>query len=130
VGLNDRFIATHTDLGELTDYYFGQKPDLAMLTSTQDLTWTNNGHGHLGNFAKWSKDPRWNGYSYVGTVRTDGYYDIQLFVRNELEIAPEFKAYLRAQVIDGVYDPFPLPIGTYKPDKNAQPVWVSVSGHP
>jgi hypothetical protein len=127
VGLNDRFIATHTDLGELTDYYFAQQPDLAMLTSDQDHAWMNNGHGHLGNFAKWSRDKRWDGYSYVGTLRTEGYYDIQLFVRNDLENFTEFKTYLQTRVVDGVYTPFPLPIGSYKPDKNTQPVWNPLS---
>ncbi len=123
VGLNDRFIATHTDLGQLTDYYFGQKPDLALLTSTQDLAWTNNGHGHLGNFAKWSKDERWDRYAYVGTLKTDGYYDIHLFVRNDLEGFEAFRSFLQTQVADGFYEPFPLPLGRYKPDKNLQAIW-------
>jgi arabinofuranosyltransferase len=124
VGLNDRFIATHTDLGQLTDYYFAQQPDLAMLTSNQDIAWTNNGHGHLGNFAKWSKDERWDRYSYAGTIKTDGSYDIQLFIRNDLDVYEEFKSYLQEQVADGMYDKFPLPIGSYKLDNNAQSAWI------
>jgi hypothetical protein len=127
VGLNDRFIATETDLGKLTDYYFGRKPDLAMLTSNQDNSWTTNGHGHLGNFAKWSKDIRWDGYSYVGTIKTDGFYDMQLFIRNDLNVFDEFKSYLQEHVADGFYDKFPLPIGSYRPDKNIQPAWIPVS---
>ena len=98
-----------------------------MLTSNQDIAWTNNGHGHLGNFAKWSKDIRWDRYSYVGTVKTDGYYDIQLFIRNDLDVFEEFKSYLQEHVADGFYDKFPLPIGSYKPDKNTQSVWIPVT---
>ena len=35
----------------------------------------------------------------------------------------EFKAFLQTHVADGLYDKFPLPIGSYKPDKNTQSVW-------
>jgi hypothetical protein len=124
VGLNDRFIAMETDLGKLTDYYFGQKPDLAMLASIPDTAWINNGHGHLGNFAKWSKDKRWDGYAYAGTVKTNGAYDIQLFVRKDMVSFEEFKSYLQEHIIDGTYDRFPFPIGSYKPDENVQPKWI------
>jgi arabinofuranosyltransferase len=127
VGLNDRFIAKETDLNKLTNYYFDQKPDLAMLASIPDTAWINNGHGHLGNFAKWSKDKRWDNYAYTGTIKTNGAYDIELFVRKDLVTFEEFKSYLQKHVIDGAYDRFPLPIGSYQPDKNIPSAWIPLA---
>lgn len=125
VGLNDRFIATETDLTRLTNYYFGQKPDLAIVTSNKDLTWTKNGHGHLGDFSRWATNANWDEYIYSGTVKTENGYDLQFFLRKNMTDFNNFHQYLQQKVVDGYYDTFPMQIGNYNPDKTARFNWVS-----
>lgn len=124
VGLNDRFIARETDLNRLVNYYFEKKPDLVILTSEKDQAWTKNGHGPLGNFSKWHDDPRWDKYHYVGTVKVEQGYDLHLFLHRETPQFDSLYTFLREQAIDGYYNPFPLRLGSYKPERKPTSEWL------
>jgi hypothetical protein len=116
VGLNDGYIARTRENNKLVDYFFDWSPDLVIHPGKAGLSWLRNGHGPLGDYFSWSNDPRWDYYEYVGTSRMDDInYDLQYFVRKSSRYRDPLEHFLKANVIDGWYDPFPLPIGTYKP---------------
>lgn len=129
VGLNDRFIAQETDINKLTDYYFKQKSELAILTSNRNQTWTTDGHGRLGNFSQWSNDSRWDEYAYVGTIRIDQAYDLQLFLRKDYANFDDFSAFLQQHVTEGHYEIFPLRIGNYRPENGTVPKWIPIASN-
>ena len=126
VGLNDRFIARERDLPKLVDYFFKQKPDLIMHAAQKDHAWITYGHGPLGNYARWSRDKRWDAYSYAGTLTTTQMYDIHLFVRDAHEQSAALRSFIRRNVADGYYRSFPIAIGSYTPPEEAQPEWVTL----
>ncbi len=123
VGLNDGFIARTRDKNQLVDYFFSWSPDLVIHPGKVGLSWLQTGHGQLGNYLSWSRDPRWDEYVYVGTSKIDGVpYDLQYFVRKSSRFRGSLDDFLKANVVDGWYDPFPLPIGTYYPNE-ITPIW-------
>jgi arabinofuranosyltransferase len=125
VGLNDGFIAKSHNKNDLVDYFFIWSPDLVIHPGKAGLSWLRVGHGPLGDYLSWSKDPRWDEYEYVGTNRMDDIpYDLQYFVKKSSRFRGSLEAFLKANVVDGWYDPFPLPIGTYHPGE-IQPKWRS-----
>jgi arabinofuranosyltransferase len=125
VGLNDGFIAKSHNKNDLVDYFFIWSPDLVIHPGKWGLSWLRVGHGPLGDYLSWSKDPRWDEYEYVGTNRMDDIpYDLQYFVRKSSRFRGTLEAFLKANVVDGWYDPFPLPIGTYTP-KGIPVTWWS-----
>ena len=116
VGLNDGFIARNRDIDLLTDYFFGEKPTLVFAMANKDHTWIDYGHGPLLKRTDWMRDPRWDDYIYAGTITTSGgMYDIHLMLRKDYEQMEELADFLAARIADRMYDPFPLPIGTYVP---------------
>jgi hypothetical protein len=113
VGLNDRFIARERDLGRLVNYFFSQRADLVLHPATKNHAWITYGHGPLGNYSLWARDLRWDQYSYVGTVRTQGeLYDIHFLLRTDSSHFQQLGSFLQEHVIDGYYEPFPLSLGT------------------
>ena len=128
-GLNDKFIARERNLGKLTDYIFNQKPDLILHPANKDYSWIKYGHGSLGNIAEWNNDPRWDQYSYVGTIKTaENIYDIHFFLRIDYHDYNQFESFLEKTVIDGEFENFPLPIGTYVPNDTIPIVWIGRNG--
>jgi hypothetical protein len=129
VGLNNRFFATHQDPGELIDRFFQEQPDLAFISTTWnkkgEMIVFPRGHGPLGGLKKiiWAADPRWSGYAYAGTVKTN-YYDLNVFVRKSYPRSTELVSFIQ-NISDCFYDPFPLAIG--QPDKNAQEQLLTVT---
>jgi len=124
VGLNDRFIARERDLRKLTDYFFNQQPDLILHPANQNFSWIKFGHGHMGNLLLWSTDVRWDGYAYIGTIKTDNAYDIHIFLRRDWPDFAQFKSFLQDYVTDGTYAEFPIAVGSYVPTPETQPVWI------
>ena len=117
VGLNDSFIAKTRNKKDLVNYFFIWSPDLVIHPGKVGISWLRVGHGRLGDYLSWSNDPRWDEYEYVGTSRMDDIpYDLQYFVKKSSQFRGTLESFLRANVVDGWYDPFPLPIGTYIPD--------------
>ncbi len=118
VGLNDPVIARGGDLARLTEHFFEMRPDLVLHPANKNHTWIRYGHGALGDYAAWSRDPRWDDYAYVGTVKTSGaIYDLHLLVRRD---RPDFDAltrFLRREAVDRVYPVLPLALGSYKPSR-------------
>ena len=112
VGLNDSYLARVRDRGRAVDYFFGWSPDLVIQPGSQESSWIRHGHGPLGDYLSWAHDPRWDGYQYAGTTRTGARYDLQYFVRKSGPFKTQLEQFLRAEVVDGWYEPFPLPIGT------------------
>ena len=49
-------------------------------------------------------------------------YDLQYFVKKSSRFRDSLGGFLKANVVDGWYEPFPLPIGTYYPQR-IQPTW-------
>jgi hypothetical protein len=122
-GLNDGFIAKTRDKNALVDYFFDWSPDLVIHPGRAGPSWLQDGHGPLGDYLSWSSDPRWNEYEYVGTSNIkDTYYDLQYFVKKSSRLRDPLEGFLKAYVVDGWYDPFPLPLGTYYP-KGIQTTW-------
>ena len=120
VGLNDGFIAKTRDKNKLVDYFFDWSPDLVIHPGRARTSWLQDGHGPLGNYLSWSNDSRWDEYQYVGTSNIiDTYYDLQYFVKKSSRFRDPLEGFLKANVVDGWYDPFPLPIGTYHPKGNS-----------
>ena len=127
VGLNDGFIARTREKDKLTDYFFDWSADLVIHPGRAGQSWLRNGHGPLGDYLSWSNDPRWDEYQYVGTSKMKGIpYDLQYLVKKSSQFRGPLEAFLKANVVDGWYDPFPLPIGTYNPG-GIQPIWWSRS---
>lgn len=125
VGLNDGFIARTREKDKLVDYFFDWSADLVIHPGRAELSWLRNGHGPIGDYLSWSNDPRWDEYEYVGTSKMDGIsYDLQYFVKKSSRFRDPLEAFLKANIVDGWYYPFPLPIGTYYP-KEIQPTWWS-----
>lgn len=124
VGLNDGYIATTRDKGKVVDYFFNWSPDLVIHPGKADQSWFRYGHGTLGDSQSWANDPRWDDYEYVGTSRTsDTLYDLQYFVRKSSRFRISLESFLKEYIVDGWYEPFPLPIGTYKPNMEIRPMW-------
>jgi arabinofuranosyltransferase len=122
-GLNDGFIAKTRDKNALVDYFFNWSPDLVIHPGRAGPSWLQDGHGPLGDYLSWSNDPRWNEYAYIGTSNVkDTYYDLQYFVKKSSRFRDPLEGFLKAYVVDGWYDSFPLPIGTYYP-KGIQTTW-------
>jgi hypothetical protein len=116
VGLNDGFIAKTRDKNKLLDYFFNWSPDLVILPGKADRSWFQDGHGPLGDYLSWANDPRWDEYVYAGTSNIQGStYDLQYFIRKSSRFRATLEGFLKANVVDGWYDPFPLSIGTYHP---------------
>ena len=125
VGLNDGFIARTREKNKLVDYFFEWSPDLVIHPGRAGLSWLQYGHGPLGDYPSWANDPRWDDYEYVGTSRMEDIpYDLQYFVKKSSRFRAPLEGFLRANILDGWYDPFPLSIGTYYP-KEIQPTWWS-----
>lgn len=123
VGLNDGFIAKTRDRNKLVDYFFIWSPDLVIHPGRVRSSWLQDGDGLLGNYLSWSNDPRWDEYEYVGTSKIDDApYDLQYLVKKSSRFRGPLESFLKANVVDGWYDPFPLPIGTYYP-KGTQTTW-------
>jgi hypothetical protein len=112
VGLNDLTISREKDLRKLVDYFFMRKPVLVIHPANRNHTWISYDHGPLGNYTLWSADPRWDGYAYAGTVTTSGEYDMHLLLRKDYTDFAGFAEFLRRQIADRCYDPFPLSLGT------------------
>ena len=122
VGLNDGFISKMRDKNKLVDYFFNWSPDLVIHPGRAGRSWFQEGHGPLGDYLSWSNDSRWDEYAYVGTSNIQGSsYDLQFFIRKSSRFRDSLEGFLKANVVDGWYDPFPLPIGTYRP-KEIQPM--------
>jgi arabinofuranosyltransferase len=113
VGLNDHFIARERDIHRLTDYLFGKKTTLIILPTNRDFTPINYGHGPLGDYSKWSHDPRWDDYVYIGSVPSD-LYILNFFVRMDDKRFSEFSTFLIKNVVEELYLEFPGPIGSTK----------------
>lgn len=111
VGLNDSFIARERDPERLVDYVFDRRPDLMILPSIRARHWIPFGHGPLGNYRSWTTDPRFDEYFYVGTVKTNFYY-LHFVLDRRAVNGPEFAQFLNDHVLDGRYEPFPLPLGS------------------
>jgi arabinofuranosyltransferase len=124
VGLNDSYLARERDRSRAADYFFDWSPDLVIQPGSQESSWIRHGHGPLGDYLSWAHDPRWDGYQYAGTTRTGARYDLQYFVRKSSRFKTDLERFLRAEVVDGWYEPFPLPIGTYAPPDGADATWV------
>ena len=124
VGLNDSFIAKTRNRNSLVDYFFIWSPDLVIHPGKVGLSWLQVGHGALGDYLSWSNDPRWDEYEYVGTSRMDDIpYDLQYFVNKSSRFREPLEAFLKRNVVDGWYQPFPLAIGTYYPNGNQATWW-------
>jgi len=122
-GLNDGFLARSHVKEKQINYFFDWSADLVIHPGRAGLSWLQNGHGPLGDYMSWSDDPRWDKYAYVGTSNIkDTDYDMQFFVRKSSPFRGALEGYLKSNIVDGWYDPFPLPIGTYYP-KDTQPTW-------
>jgi arabinofuranosyltransferase len=118
VGLNDEFIAKTRNKNQLVDYFFIWSPDLVIQPGKFGLSWLQVGHGPLGDYLSWSNDRRWDEYEYVGTSILDGsIYDLQYFVKKSSRFHDSLAGFLKGNVVDGWYEPFPLPIGTYYPQR-------------
>ena len=128
VGLNDGVIAKMRDKKSLVTYFFSVHPDLAILPGHKDFSWLQYGHGPLGNYASWVTDPRWDDYTYAGTCKTSGIYDLQLFVNQSSPFYKSLTYFLQKEVVDGQYSPFPYNIGTEIPDPNIESEWIPCSG--
>lgn len=116
VGLNDRFIARNTNIAALTDYFFSRQPTLIIHPGNFDNTWIRFGHGPLGDHSKWASDPRWDEYVYAGTIsKLTGLYDGHCFVRKHYADFAGLVAHIQTHVADTIHQPFPLPIGSYRP---------------
>ncbi|MGH9309148.1 MAG: hypothetical protein ACRD1U_07230 [Vicinamibacterales bacterium] len=124
VGLNDSVLARTTDRSRAIDYFFNWTPDVIIHPGSESSSWIRHGHGPLGDYSSWAEDPRWDAYEYVGTTRTSGRYDLQYFVRRSSRLRETLVPFLRSRVVDGWYEPFPLPIGTYAPTPGAAVQWV------
>lgn len=109
VGLNDRVIARERNLNRLVDYFFSVRPTL-VLHPALDGAWLDYGHGPLGNYRTWATDPRWDDYSYIGTVQAG--YDLHLLLRKDYSRFDELASFIKGNVADRIDDPFALPIGT------------------
>lgn len=117
VGLNDSYIAKTRDKNKLVDYFFAWSPDLVIHPGKAGYSWLQDGHGPLGDYLSWSNDPRWDDYEYVGTSKMDDIsYDLQYFVKKSSRFRGDLDSFLKTNIVDGWYDPFPLPIGTYNPN--------------
>lgn len=122
VGLNNSYIAKKRNLSRLVDYYFNWEPTLAITCATKANGWVANGHGPLGDFTRWSGDPRWDHYAYIGTVTTDpGYYNLHLFLHRDTPDFARFTQFIQTHVADRILDPFPLAIGGYVPPATTAP---------
>ena len=115
VGLNDSFIARERDIDRLTDYVFSQAPDLFFMKGTEDHAVLAEGHGPLGDRTKWSNDPRFDAYEYVGTITLAQRYDYHLLLRSTYPDFDDLSSFIQQHIADVVYDPFPLPFGTRHP---------------
>ncbi|WP_141699015.1 hypothetical protein [Candidatus Thiosymbion oneisti] len=125
IGLNDTFIARTRKQDALVDYFFRWQADLVIKGSDKDHSWITT-QGPLGDHTAWAGDPRWDEYSYIGTSKVDKwYYDLQYFVRKSSQFAQPLTDFLRARIINGWYAPMPFHIGSYSPDNETQPTWIS-----
>jgi hypothetical protein len=123
VGLNDEFIAKTRNKDQLVNYFFIWSPDLVIHPGKLGLSWLQVGHGPLGDYLSWSSDRRWDEYEYVGTsIMDNSPYDLQYFVKKSSRFRDSLAGFLKTNVVDGWYEPFPLPIGTYHP-RGIQPTW-------
>jgi hypothetical protein len=112
VGLNDSYISREKDFGKLVDYFFERKPDLVIHPSqVRSRTWLRHGHGPLGNYDRWSSDPRWLDYQYAGTVITNIYF-LEFFVRKDSPHYPSLGEYIRDNIAEHQWPRFPHPLGT------------------
>lgn len=123
-GLNDSYIARERNQEKLVDYFFSQKPDLVFLDANRSHQWENWGHGTLsdtfGAFTRWCRDPRWDNYTYVGTVFGEIISkDYHLFLRKDYAEFDALSAFLQQKVVDVRYDPFPLDLGTHRPERTS-----------
>jgi arabinofuranosyltransferase len=111
-GLNDRYIARERDPRKLSDYVFHQHPDLIIFRSRKDGTLLTYAHGPLGDQTKWSDNPGWDEYEYVGTVDQPEIHDLQFFVRRDSPVAFALARYIKTNVAEHVEDRSPVKLGT------------------
>lgn len=79
-GLNNNTIA-EKGRTEAINYLLNAKPVLLIAPSLNDK-WVDFGHGQLGDYNTWIRDPRMDNYSYVATINT-GAYNLQLLLKKE-----------------------------------------------
>jgi len=129
VGLNDAYIARERNLDNLVDYLFSTQPTLVFWPAKKNHTWLTYGHGPMGNLTRYNSRPEWDSFAYVGTIKTKvGLYDLHLLVNRTYASFDHLRDFLQNRVVDGVFDPFPLPIGTYEPEVDAPSVWFPTTG--
>lgn len=123
-GLNDSFVAKTRNKNALVDYFFIWSPDLVIHPGRVGWSWLRDGDGTLGDYLSWSNDSRWDEYQYVGTSHIDNApYDLQFLIRKSSRFRDSLESFLRTNVVDGWYEPFPLSIGTTYYPEWIQPTW-------
>lgn len=110
-GLNDNYIARETDLNKLVNYFFSKNPTVIIHPGLHDYKWLNFGDGHMGDYTKWSSDPRWNNYRYTGTINAADAYDLYFFVRKDYEHFDDLSNLIMHSIADTVYEKCPIKIG-------------------
>jgi len=96
---------------KLSNYVFDQQPDLIIFRSRTDGTLLTNAHGPLGDQTKWSSNPNWDEYEYVGTVDQPDVYSLHFFVRRSSRVASALERYIKASVAQRVEDHSPVKLG-------------------
>jgi hypothetical protein len=108
-GLNNNTIAKKSRT-EAVNYLLDAKPMLLIAPSLNDK-WIDFGHGQLGDYNTWIRDPRLDQYSYVATIRTDT-YDLQLLLEKNYARFDQLKDWL-THCSDTVYQHGPLLFGQH-----------------
>jgi hypothetical protein len=114
VGLNDRTIARERDVGRLTSYFFGRKPDIIFQRERLDGSLVTYGHGVLGNHALWADHPGWDDYAYAGTVVDvePWRHELHLYVRKDTPQTGALRDFIAQKVADFVRPTPPVTLGT------------------
>lgn len=99
VGLNNNIIAKGNK-AEALAYVFNSKPVLLIAPSLNNQ-WITFGHGQLGNYNSWIKDPRLDAYSYIATITTT-YYNLELLLWKDYPGFNNLGIYL-SRISDTVY---------------------------
>lgn len=112
VGLNDSFLARNRSLPALVDYFFSRRADLVILPTDGNGDWFG-GHSYLGSqLPEWDHDPRWDGYRFIGTLRTARGRDHHYYLRTDSAHARALERLLQADVLGRFADAPPPPLGS------------------